>query len=138
VAKRVLQKRFVVLEHTPSDVFDRTGDVHFDWMFENEESLLTWATEPIDNLDPSICIAAQKLPDHRREYLDFEGDIGGNRGSVVRRFEGDYRLLDCENGVFVAELVLVSQRDRYDKREPHDDRSRKIRLEIRSGILRLL
>ncbi|TWU42992.1 ATP-dependent DNA ligase [Novipirellula aureliae] len=141
-----MQNRFVVLEHTPGDQLGRSGDVHFDWMFESDGVLRTWATEPIVRFDQSICIVAEKLPDHRIEYLDFEGDIGRGRGAVSRRCEGSYRLLDHDNldhndldhdnldhdeNVFVAELTW------HDKRPPRGLAANKNRLEIRPGILRL-
>jgi CRP-like cAMP-binding protein len=35
----------------------------------------------------------QALPDHRREYLDYEGPISGDRGYVRRVAEGTCELL---------------------------------------------
>ena len=42
-------------------------------------------------------IRAERLPDHRRRYLDYEGPISGNRGSVIRWDAGDYVLLSDES-----------------------------------------
>jgi hypothetical protein len=39
-------------------------------------------------------VEAVELADHRREYLDFEGELSGDRGSVSRVAEGSYILRD--------------------------------------------
>ena len=33
-------------------------------------------------------LAAEKLGDHRRDYLEYEGELSGNRGRVIRVAEG--------------------------------------------------
>jgi len=47
------------------------------------ERLPTWrlARNPVEATDE---IPAERLPDHRRFYLDYEGEVSGDRG-VVRR-----------------------------------------------------
>ena len=69
--------RFVIHAH------DEIDSPHFDLMFETSagSSLTTWRSPnwPIDC--PTTIVA---LPEHRREYLDYEGSVSGNRG-VVRR-----------------------------------------------------
>lgn len=37
-------------------------------------------------------VAAEQLADHRRDYLEFEGEISGNRGCVVRIAVGYYQM----------------------------------------------
>ena len=37
---------------------------------------------------------AQALGDHRLAYLELEGPLSGNRGSVQRVEEGEYELLE--------------------------------------------
>ncbi|HEY1380984.1 MAG TPA: hypothetical protein VGF55_29560, partial [Gemmataceae bacterium] len=47
-------------------------------------------------------IAAEPLPDHRRLYLDFEGQVGGDRGRVVRWDAGTFAWdRDAENELHV-------------------------------------
>ncbi len=75
--------RFVILEH---DWPER----HWDFMLEMGESLRTWRLERFPEQD--LWIQATPLPDHRLAYLDYEGPVSGNRGSVVRREAGEYRL----------------------------------------------
>jgi hypothetical protein len=88
-----LHHRFVVLRHEVGQSFDRTGEDHLDWMFEQEDSTLqTWATPLIGNLQQEVTLAAQRLNDHRVEYLEFEGPISGGRGTVTRWLSGTYCL----------------------------------------------
>jgi len=90
--------RFVLLEHTPpnseSDSQVRTMKTHFDLMVETgpENGLVTFALEQLPTTD---CGAGfESLPDHRREYLDYEGPVSSNRGEVRRVAAGEYR---CES-----------------------------------------
>ncbi len=75
--------RFVVLEH-------RWNGVHWDFMLEHEhgESLRTWAID--EPIVAGVELSARALPDHRIAYLDYEGPISGDRGSVARVDEGLY------------------------------------------------
>lgn len=76
------ETRMVLLEHSTPD-----GDRHFDWLIErpgvpDEHRLIALRCAH----DPLCClpIEAERLPDHRARYLDYEGPIGGGRGSVRR------------------------------------------------------
>ncbi|MFO0937916.1 MAG: hypothetical protein U0798_15550 [Gemmataceae bacterium] len=93
--------RFVLLEH---DWPER----HFDFMLEGDHGqLLTWRL-PI--LPSELCVlAAERLPDHRRAYLDYEGPISGNRGTVVRRAAGTFRWLDQSENAIKIEWTLGNQ-----------------------------
>ncbi len=37
-----------------------------------------------------VAIAAEALPDHRPVYLDYEGPVSGDRGTVARWDTGEY------------------------------------------------
>jgi hypothetical protein len=77
--------RFVILCHAlPS------GERHWDFMLEFGRALRTWALseEPAPGRD----IAARTLPDHRLEYLDYEGPISEGRGDVTRWDSGDFDI----------------------------------------------
>src|SRR5262245_41993464 len=75
--------RFVLLEH-------RWNGVHWDLMLETETGglLRTWAidSEVVAGLD----LPARELGDHRADYLDYEGEVSGNRGTVRRIDRGEY------------------------------------------------
>lgn len=77
--------QFVLLEHV-------WNGVHWDLMLEHGEVLRTWALD-----SPVVAgreLPARALPDHRRIYLDYEGEISGNRGHVRRIDRGPYQTLE--------------------------------------------
>lgn len=63
-------------------------------MFDCGEHLETWASATCEHLlqYDSIELPVEKLPDHRRRYLDFQGTLTENRGTVAREFEGNYEV----------------------------------------------
>ncbi len=65
------------------------------WMFDNGETLWTWASDetlpPPDQ--PFNDRVFEKLADHRRAYLEYEGPVAGNRGYVERIEQGHYQLI---------------------------------------------
>jgi len=87
--------RFVILTHkTPAS---SPRGLHWDLMLEEPDCLRTWArlrtwalTSPLVDQEP---IEAEQLPDHRSEYLDFEGPVSRNRGSVSRWDFGQYQVI---------------------------------------------
>ena len=76
--------RFVILEHSYQGV-------HWDFMLDTGTALRTWRLDkpPEENCE----IAAIALPDHRRTYLDYEGEVSGGRGHVVRWDAGEFEWL---------------------------------------------
>jgi hypothetical protein len=84
---------FVLLEHdTRADAAAEPppGAVHWDLMLELEcgAPLATWrlARNPLSTSGP---IAAERIGDHRRAYLDYEGELSGGRGRVRRIDRGE-------------------------------------------------
>jgi hypothetical protein len=76
--------RFAVLCH------DSPRGVHWDFLLEMGAGLRTWALpQPPESGVEMVCRA---LPDHRLVYLDYEGPVSGERGSVRRWERGTYRL----------------------------------------------
>src|SRR5262245_49367036 len=84
--------RFVILRHETPTEYERP--THFDFMLEHEGALWTWALEKIPASGEAI--VAQRLPDHRLAYLEFEGEIEGNRGRVTRIDSGEYEPLEAK------------------------------------------
>jgi hypothetical protein len=78
--------RFVILTHDHPFL-------HWDFMLEAGDGLRTWRLlmEP----DASGSVTAEALPDHRPQYLDYEGPIGGGRGTVRRWDHGTYTLVSA-------------------------------------------
>ncbi len=75
-------QRFTISHHAGS----KEGD-HFDLMLELGEALKTWRFASLPIAGPQ---AAKQLRDHRKVYLDHEGDIPGGRGSVKVWDTGTY------------------------------------------------
>ncbi len=72
--------RYVILSH------DHPFQ-HWDLMLEHNGRLRTWrlAAPP----SPEDIVAAEAIGDHRLDYLDYEGPVSGNRGSVTRWDRGE-------------------------------------------------
>jgi hypothetical protein len=68
-------------------------------MLEAGETLQTWALNELphdwQNIEGLKCAASNSVPadqlaDHRLAYLDYEGPVRGDRGTVTRIDEGTY------------------------------------------------
>jgi hypothetical protein len=102
--------RFVILEHD-------WPELHWDFMLESGEVLRTWrlATPP----QSGQSVTATASFDHRREYLDYEGPVSGNRGRVTRWDAGTFTWLADEpsrvevrvEGRRLSEIVALSHID---------------------------
>lgn len=87
------------------------GD-HLDWFFavshDAKSPLVTWSTPTcwyLNSVAPAL-----RLPAHRARYLDYEGNIAGDRGNVQRLVTGTYRLLadDGTQFTFAVESVAIA------------------------------
>ena len=73
--------RFVVLEHDHPTT-------HWDFMLEAGAVLRTWRLNAPP--EPSRSVEAEASYDHRAVYLDYEGPVSGNRGTVRRWDAGTF------------------------------------------------
>ena len=89
--------RYVVLRH------DGIAEPHYDLMFETEPGslLATWRS-PVWPIGDRVRLTP--LPPHRRDYLEYEGPVSGNRGEVKRVARGMFR--QREAGLGTWELLL--------------------------------
>jgi hypothetical protein len=107
--------RFVLLYHDCPPGYVRPS--HWDLMLEAGDVLETWALAQLPRdwqaahertaathphcppLAAGNAVPAERLPDHRIAYLDYEGPVSGDRGNVVRVAVGAYttttRRDDC-------------------------------------------
>jgi len=74
--------RFTISHHAGS----KEGD-HFDLLLEQGESLKTWRLENTAFQFPQ---SAKQIKDHRKLYLDYEGEVSGGRGTVKIWDTGTY------------------------------------------------
>ena len=81
--------RYVILEHTGAISY-KPGR-HWDLMLEADGRLRTWEL----NATPSqgIAVQALPLPDHRLDYLIYEGPVSNQRGTVRRWDSGEFETL---------------------------------------------
>ena len=76
--------RYVVLRHEGVEV------PHFDLMFETCEPPFPLRTFRSLHWPITSRIEVERLADHRRAYLDYEGPLSGGRGRVTRVEAGVY------------------------------------------------
>jgi hypothetical protein len=83
-------------------------------MLETEGHLMTWELRQLpalwlvalqlESADTLPLAPATRLADHRLKYLDYEGPIAGDRGSVCRVDRGTYQILKETAGQLMVEL----------------------------------
>ena len=86
-------QRFVILRHETPTAGSRPS--HWDLMLEHGGALLTWElpTLAFPSLPGSFeQLNVQRLADHRLHYLEYEGPLSNNRGSVQRIDAGRFHL----------------------------------------------
>jgi hypothetical protein len=92
--------RYVILEHD-------YPQLHWDLMLEAGEVLRTWRLAAPPRAGESV--RAEPSFDHRRLYLDYEGPVSGDRGTVKAWDCGTYEPalegIDAENRGVVIELT---------------------------------
>jgi hypothetical protein len=77
---------------------------HFDLMFEMGAALATWRSTDWPVQSPAI---VDRLPDHRRDYLDYEGPVSDDRGQVARVISGTFRWQAVSDDL----VVLVTEQE---------------------------
>lgn len=92
--------RYVVLQHETPQGYSRP--THWDFLFESGDVLRTWTLAE----EPSVgrAIVAELLADHRTAYLNYEGPVSGNRGTVRRWDAGTYELVSETDDVLILTL----------------------------------
>lgn len=70
-------------------------------MLEENGKLLTWAlSAPLQLTDE---VKFSRLPDHRTAYLQYEGPVSDDRGSVSRVISGTYEWTTEEKNAAILE-----------------------------------
>ncbi len=94
--------RFVLLRHElPAGASEPS---HWDLMLEDGGVLLTWRLMELPTAG-GAAVAAQKLPDHRLAYLEYEGPVSGGRGEVRRVDAGEFAWVLRETGRSLIEAA---------------------------------
>lgn len=98
-----MMQQYVILHHDHPEV-------HWDLMLEEDGVLKAWRLPAPPEIDPasdatSLDLTAAALPDHRLVYLEYEGPVSGERGTVARWDKGSFTLLEKKAGLYVALLT---------------------------------
>lgn len=112
--------RYVILEHLPGPAGPR--ERHWDLMLEAGELLRTWALAGTPS--PGATIDATALPDHRPMYLEYEGPVSGDRGTVTRFDRGEYQTLHESPLTLSIKVKGALLHGRVNLYQAGDDRSR--------------
>ncbi len=85
------RKKYVVLHHSA------IAETHYDVLVEREHggALQSWRA-PVWPVSRQVVWT--EIPDHRPLYLDFEGDLSGQRGTVRRIAAGTCAIEPCRGG----------------------------------------
>ena len=75
---------FAILEH-------RHQGMHWDLLLEDGPAMRTWSLG--SRPDTPGPVPASPLPDHRLDFLDYEGPVSRDRGHVVQWDRGTFRWL---------------------------------------------
>lgn len=87
--------RFAILTHDwPAFHWDFLLEPPIDGEFDESPPLWTWRL--LGEPDSAAEIACERLPDHRRRYLDYEGPVSGDRGTVKHWDSGTYEVISHE------------------------------------------
>ncbi len=89
--------RFALVRH------DSPHGMHFDFFLEAGNVLRTWALPQLP--ERGLDMACEALPDHRLAYLDYEGPVSGDRGTVSCWDRGTYRIHRQDETQLVVELA---------------------------------
>lgn len=106
--------QFAILHH------QQMHYTHWDLLLElpQRELLATWRVEcPPETWGEAGILPVQALPDHRRLYLDYQGPISGQRGTVSRFDRGLLHIVQLSPKNIVAEVRGDKLRGRLELQE---------------------
>ena len=98
-ASQTTMPRFAVLRHDHPFL-------HWDFLLEQGESCRTWRLMKAP--DATDDIPGEAIADHRLMYLDYEGPVSGDRGTVTQWDAGTFEWL--ANGDDLVEVRLSGRK----------------------------
>ena len=106
--------RAVLLRHELPD-----GSAHFDWMIQRAGGLVTFRVS--ERIDLGLGgFRAERLPDHREAYLEYEGPVSGGRGTVRRIADGSLEIIAERENLFECRGCLGKAEGRFRGRSEGD------------------
>ena len=101
------------------------GPVHWDLMLEIDDALATWRIEadPLA-ISPVGRIEATRIHDHRKAYLDYAGEVSGQRGRVAPQDSGQLSVTSGDGDLWTFKLGGSILQGRFELRriDCDDDR----------------
>ncbi len=88
--------RYVILHHRAS------ASEHWDLLLEHDGALLTWQL-PSPHLS-TLPLRARRIANHRLAYLEYEGPLTGDRGTVTRVEAGRVTIRDLNDTLCAFDL----------------------------------
>ena len=92
--------RYAILTHDFPffhwDLLLEVGEIAWTWRLTAENGSQSQEADCARAPLESACLdgfVVERIADHRRLYLDYEGPVSGNRGQVTRVDEGVFRLI---------------------------------------------
>ena len=107
--------QYVIQEHHQSENRNQKAEsrnlgVHYDFMLESGDILKTWRIPQSPDHYPQ---KIEQIQDHRKIYLDYEGEISGNRGFVKIWDKGDYAILTWTDQIIEIQLSGIKLQGTY-------------------------
>lgn len=92
---------YVVLKHTTPD------GIHWDFMLETRDNLKTWRiTTPPQKLQSTVT-NAEKIFDHPKKFLTYEGSVNNGTGNVVTVDKGTYSIVNENENELNIQIVAT-------------------------------
>lgn len=89
-------KQFVIQQHTTPN------GIHWDLMLEIENTLWTWRLNTPPAEIKNNVVSAERIHDHPKRFLTYEGPVQNNTGQVNIIDEGTYALCQqAENSLLI-------------------------------------
>lgn len=107
---------FAVIRH------ESPQGVHWDLLLQVADVLKTWSLPQPPQ--PGLEIACRALSDHRLVYLDYEGPLSDDRGTVTRWDRGTYQIDSQTQTQLVMELAGERLRGRAVLKQTAEDPQR--------------
>ncbi len=88
--------RFAILLH------ESPQGLHWDLLLESGDVLNAWSLPQPP--EPGVEMTCRGLADHRPMYLDYEGPVSGDRGTVTRWDHGSYQIVRRDETQWVVDF----------------------------------
>ena len=82
---------FVVIEHS-----HRNYETHWDFMIEADGALLTWRLMEKPNFEKDQYIDSERIFDHNRKFLTYEGPVNDNKGMAKQIGAGKFHVISLD------------------------------------------